>query len=324
MITRQIHYSYQCPQTGVELDLYKVELAADFPLLYQWMHAPHVVSTWQLNLPQEELLQHFDQMIQIASQELFLVAINGRLIGYSEIYDVTQDRLARYYQACNGDFGIHLLIGDADSLNKGYSSLIIRALSNYLFQNKHSVRVVIEPSVTVKQLTILERKLGFKRLGNLYLPEKIATLYMTDAEQFYTANPTPITCNTHNWPIIHLHFPSFPQDEMVSRWISELDNIINRHEPYIVISTFDNNYQFSQNARKEEMYWFKRNKPLLNEYCLGMLRITRDEEMLAKLNSPAMKKGMPFRCIPCASLEEANLIALDMIKNISTSKLKAS
>jgi hypothetical protein len=53
------------------------------------------------------------------------------------------------------------------------------------------------------------------------------------------------------------------------------------------------------------MAWFKQHKPLLAKYCCAMLRVTNDAEMIAKLNSPAMTKGMPFRCIPVQTLELA-------------------
>jgi hypothetical protein len=125
-------------------------------------------------------------------------------------------------------------------------------------------RVLLEPNTEVSPLRVLERKLGFSNLGNLELPEKVATLYMITHHDFYQHNSSEIACDLSNWPIVRLHFPSFPSDEAVDCWIRELDEVLLRHEPYIAISTFDREYQFSQQARKAEMAWFKRHKPLLS------------------------------------------------------------
>ena len=305
LMFKQAHYSYNDRQTKNHLNIYRVDLSRDFDRLYTWMHQPHVAKFWQLNLPHDQLLAHFKAALAMPHQELFILQINGQITGYAETYYAPDDRLAQFCQLQAGDFGIHLLIGEQNAIGKGYSSLIVRGLSDYLFTQHMAERVLLEPNAEVSALSILERKLGFSNLGNLELPEKVATLYAITHHNFYKHNPSEIACDLSNWPIIKLHFPSFPSDEAVDCWIRQLDEILLRQESYVVISTFDREYQFSQQARKVEMAWFKRNKPLLAKYCCAMLRVTNDTEMIAKLSSPAMEKGMPFRCIPVQTLELA-------------------
>lgn len=302
---KQAHYSYNCRQSKSRLNIYPIDLKRDFERLFTWMHQPHVAKFWQLNLPADQLLAHFKSALAMPHQKLFILQINNQIIGYAETYYAPDDRLAQFCELQAGDFGIHLLIGEKDAVGKGYSSLIVRGLSDYLFTQHLAKRVLLEPNIEVSALSILERKLGFSNLGNLELPEKVAILYVITHQDFYQYNPSEITCDLSNWPIVRLHFPSFPSDEAVDCWIRELDEVLLRQEPYVVISTFDREYQFSQQARKVEMAWFKRHKSLLAKYCRGMLRVTNDAEMIAKLNSPAMAKGMPFRCIPVQTLELA-------------------
>ncbi len=305
LMFKQAHYSYSCKQSKNHLNIYLLDLDRDFERLLAWMHQPHVAKFWQLNLNRDQVLAHFKAALALSHQELFILQINGQIIGYAETYYAPDDRLAQFCQLQAGDFGIHLLIGEKDAIGKGYSSLIVRGLSDYLFTRHMAQRVLLEPNKEVAALNILERKLGFSNLGNLELPEKVATLYAITHQDFYLHNPSKISCDLNRWPIIRLHFPSFPSDDAVDCWIRELDEILLRREPYVAISTFDREYQFSQQARKAEMAWFKRHKPLLAKYCRAMLRVTNDTEMIAKLNSPAMAKGMPFRCIPVQTLELA-------------------
>lgn len=313
---RKKHFCYDCAVTNNQLTLYKIDLELDFDLLYIWMHQPHVAKFWQLNKSRIELYDYFQNLMTIQHQELFVLGINHSIIAYGEVYNASKDRLADFYPVNSGDYGIHLLIGDEKNIGKGYSSTIVRGLSDYLFRCCNAHRVLVEPSIEVKQLTSLEYKLGFKNLGIIQLPEKIATLYAIELLDFYKVNPSRINCTTNNWPIIHIHFPSFPTDETVSIWIKQLDSLVTTSESYVVITTFDRNYQFSQSARKEQMAWFKRNKVSLSQNCLAMLRVTNDPDMIDKLSKPAMKKGMPFRCIACPSFSAAAQMARDLLKEI--------
>lgn len=313
-MNRTKHFTYNCAQTGHTLTLFKVDLELDFESLYSWMHEPHVAALWDLDKPRTELYTYFKDMLANPNQELFMLSINKSIVAYGEVYNACHDRLANFYPSCPGDYGIHLLIGNPQSLGLGYSNLIIRGLSDYLFCSCDASRVLVEPSIEVKQLTSLERNLGFKNLGVIQLPEKMATLYAIELYDFYSVNPATIDCIIDQWPIIHIHFPSFPTDKTVSNWIIQLESLVAKSEPYVVITTFSRNYQFSQSARKEQMIWFKRNKGRLSQYCLGMLRVTTDTDMINKLNNPAMKKGMPFKCIACPSISTATKMAHDLLK----------
>lgn len=300
-----VEYKYNCAESSNQLELIAVDYGRDFDQISLWMKEEHVARTWQLDESIDQLRNYLLNALSKKSQKLWLLSINGKISAYAETYYAPEDRLNDYFPVVAGDYGIHLLIGEVSELGKGYSRLIIRGLSDYLFSQEKAIRVLIEPDINVKQLYGIENKLGFTNLGQLILPEKTATLYAIEKEQFYRKNPSIIGYDDSKLPLLFLHFPSYPDDLQVEKWLERLNQITRTKTPYVVISTFDDNYQFSQEARKLEMRWFKQNKPVLAEYCLAMLRVTTDVDMIEKLNSPAMANGMPFRCIPIASKEEA-------------------
>lgn len=306
-------FSYTCTNTSDTLTFYKVELEQDFELLYKWMHKDHVAKSWQLNKPYAELLQYFQSNIAKSTQELFILSVNGFIFAYAEVYMAYHDRLADFYACLPDDYGVHILIGDETLIGRGYSRLCLRALSDYIFSYTNANRVLLEPNVEVKQLAIVCQSIGFSNMGQINLPEKVATVYAVDRYAFYSKNPKIIQCEIGKWPIVRLHFPSYPTDQAVSKWLNQLDLFLSIKEPYIVISSFDQNYQFSQQARKEQVKWFKSNKEMLKKYCLAFLRVTTDQEMIAKLKLPAMGRGMPFQCIACSSIDEAMTKAQKML-----------
>ncbi|QLE78443.1 hypothetical protein FLM55_01275 [Francisella sp. Scap27] len=106
-----------------------------------------------------------------------------------------------------------------------------------------------------------------------------------------------IDCNIVEWPIVKMHFGSHSSYEDVIAWLKQCDKILEKKQKFIIISTFDDNYQFGHEARIQQAKWFKSVKPELKKWCLSMLRVTQDPIIIKKIRAPAMDKGMPFKCI---------------------------
>lgn len=320
-----LHYYYH-EATKIWVKMRRVDLEKDMDTLHAWLNEPHTIAQWKLNHPIDLLRQHFQKALENRYQSLFIISIHEKEIGYAEVYDATHDRLANFCDIFPNDYGLHLLIGPPDALGKGNSELILCALCDYLFAVKKANRVLVEPHCDVKQFTILERKLGFSNNGYLSLPEKKAILYAAYSENFYGRYPKKrmetLSCDVTRWPIIRMHFPRSPTDKMVEMWLNELDLLLKRIEHCVVISTFDSDYQFSVEARRKQALWFKRNKTWLHLYCIGMVRVTNDPEIIRKIKAPAMRKGMPFVCIPARSLHEAEHVANQLLLEFDNEKGK--
>ena len=318
MERKQAHYYYHQP-SGKTVAMRAVALEQDLACLHQWTHQEHVIPNWQLNKPITDLYKHFYKALRNKHQSLFIISIDGIELCYAETYYAPQDRLANFCDVQAGDFGLHLFIGPQEALGKGYSELILCALTDYLFTRQHAARVLVEPNQKVEQLTILQRKLGYHILGSVKLPEKTATLYAVEAADFYSLYPhvpgpaptehNKIHCDISEWPLVRIHFPDHPQDEDVRHWLQEIDGILSQRQLCVAICTFAEHYQFTTSARRYQALWFKNNIELLAASCLAMVRVTRDQDMIAKITSNAMRQGMPFICIPAHSVKEAEYIA---------------
>jgi hypothetical protein len=123
-----------------------------------------------------------------------------------------------------------------------------------------------------------------------------------------------IHCDTVQWPLLRIHFPGYPRDEDVTRWLVECDTLLARQSSFLVISTFAKHYQFSQAARRQQAIWYKKIKGQLAQYCLGMIRVTRDEPLIQRLRNPAVAKGIPFPCIVVDDLPQANHQAQQLLQ----------
>jgi hypothetical protein len=86
-----------------------------------------------------------------------------------------------------------------------------------------------------------------------------------------------------------------------------------------VISTFAEHYHFSQAGRRQQAIWYKKIKERLARYCLGMIRVTRDELIIQRLRNPAIAKGIPFPCIVVDDLSQANQRARQLLQQAGLS-----
>ncbi|MBK2124694.1 GNAT family N-acetyltransferase [Fangia hongkongensis] len=161
-----------------------VELERDIDNLHKWMNEEHVAQFWHLNQSKERLKAHFSQALSDMHQQLFILSIHGREIGYAEIYNAQEDRLSAYYPTQVGDYGWHLLIGERSALNKGHSEALISVLSAYCFDILNAQRVLFEPDVRVIAFQKVAPRLGYQNEGKLILPEKNAYLFSCEKSQF--------------------------------------------------------------------------------------------------------------------------------------------
>ena len=82
-----------------------------------------------------------------------------------------------------GDIGAHVLIGEEEHLGR-YSVAIGRAVVRFLFKRPGVLRIVGEPDVRNHQFLSLLAFLGFRRAGEIDLPDKRAAFMVCEREDF--------------------------------------------------------------------------------------------------------------------------------------------
>ncbi|WP_436896912.1 GNAT family N-acetyltransferase [Acinetobacter baumannii] len=161
------------------------DLKRDFTKIFKWMHEPHVIEQWQLNKDEIELFIYFEKMIKDDHQRLFIIKIEGRDVGYLEIYEAKRDRLSLYYNADKDDMGWHLLLGEIDVVGKGHFRNIMRMICLFIFENTNAKKIVGEPDVNVKSYQYVAEEIAFEAQKLLDMVEKKAILYHCHRKKFY-------------------------------------------------------------------------------------------------------------------------------------------
>ncbi len=84
--------------------------------------------------------------------------------------------------------------------------------------------------------------------------------------------------------------PRLPEDEV--RLIESLDAIL-AGERFGLVLSVEGKAAFTLEGKKQLNLWFKKNRQLLKERCIGLVRVNRDASKLARLKSKALSLAMP-------------------------------
>lgn len=161
-----------------------VSLQEDFERLYSWMHEPHVIPFWKLNIEREAYKQHLQLFINDSHQQLLIGEINGVPMSYWESYTVEGDVISKYYDYDQGDQGIHLLIGETDYLGKGYIYPLLLTILKHKFEINETKRIVAEPDIRNEKMINVFMKCGFQPMKEVNLPDKTGLLLSCERNVF--------------------------------------------------------------------------------------------------------------------------------------------
>lgn len=183
--SQQLPDRFSIEAYGKIFSLRPVVYPDDMSLLYQWMHAEHVVDQWQLHLPMAQLKVHFEKALADDHQRLYIISCNDKPIGYSEIYEASRDRLAQYYKAKPSDMGWHILLGDPQVVGRGYLKPTGMLISEFIFENTDARKIVAEPDSHIEVYSWVADSFAYKAQRIINMPEKDATLYFCHRDEFY-------------------------------------------------------------------------------------------------------------------------------------------
>ena len=117
-------------------------------------------------------------------QQLFIISVDDVEIGYAEVYSACDDRIAQYYPLNKLDYGWHVLVGEPQVTGQGYGYLVVQALTAYCFDQLGAARVLCEPDISVVALEKITVRLGYKKYGQIQLPEKTSYVFICEAAKF--------------------------------------------------------------------------------------------------------------------------------------------
>lgn len=72
------------------------------------------------------------------------------------------------------------------------------------------------------------------------------------------------------------------------QWLSQVEQLLQMKKYFVLIMQTAPATTFPEEYRQLQALWYKRNKQLFFQYCLGLIRIAQDSEDQLRLNSPAL------------------------------------
>jgi aminoglycoside 6'-N-acetyltransferase len=155
---------------------FRAMAAADLPLIRHWLAEPHVTQWW--GEPDEQFgLVSGD--LDHPAMEQFIVAADGRPLGYLQCYGLTEWNTGFGPQP-SGTRGIDLFIGEADMIGRGHGSALIRAFIDGLLKTG-TPRAVTDPDPANARAVRAYEKAGFQRDRLVDTPDGRSLLMVRDA-----------------------------------------------------------------------------------------------------------------------------------------------
>jgi RimJ/RimL family protein N-acetyltransferase len=162
--------------------LVPVILERDLALISRWMNDPAVAAFWELAGPDSVTATHLRAQLDGDGRSIpCLGVLDDKPMSYFEIYRADLDPLARHYPARPHDTGIHLLIGGVVDRGRGIGSVLLRAVSDLVLDNRpRCTRVLAEPDMRNTPSVSAFLTSGFRYSAELDLPDKRAALMVRD------------------------------------------------------------------------------------------------------------------------------------------------
>ncbi len=150
--------------------------AGDLPTIGRWLAAPHVREWW--GDPTEQYALVSGDLDEPAMDQ-YIVSADGRNFGYLQCYDLTAWN-SGFGDHPKGTRGIDLFIGEADMIEQGHGSALIRAFVEERLS--HGVpRVVTDPDPNNLRALRAYRNAGFTPARMVDTPDGPSLLMVRDA-----------------------------------------------------------------------------------------------------------------------------------------------
>ncbi|WP_046302302.1 GNAT family N-acetyltransferase [Mycobacterium sp. UM_Kg27] len=115
----------------------------DAEMISEWMNRPHLADTWGYAYPADQWQRHLDIQFAGNYSRPYVFNMNGRPMGYMELFRVAQDDLATIYDAHPYDVGLHAAIAEIDMVEHGHGAIMFRGFVESVFEIEPECRRII-------------------------------------------------------------------------------------------------------------------------------------------------------------------------------------
>ncbi|MGC2310037.1 MAG: GNAT family N-acetyltransferase [Candidatus Babeliaceae bacterium] len=137
----------------------------DLPLLFQWMHIPHVSKWWQSPTDWPTFQTKYRTQLDNPYRSSYMVYLNQIPIGYIQYYQA--NKFPEWHNQAKDTYGIDILIGEMNYIGKGYGTLIIKQFIKMLCANPEIRKIIADPALDNKAAIACYEKAGFKKIAEI-------------------------------------------------------------------------------------------------------------------------------------------------------------
>jgi len=142
----------------------------DFPRLLNWLKMPHMKDKWDGVKHLSDIRSQFAHKIGSDWQEAFIVSLQGNSFAYIQSYRAARAGDGWWPNEGAATVGIDQFIGDAEFLNRGLGTLMVREFSDWLLSRSDVNKVITDPTPGNAQAIRCYRKAGFRDFGLVDTP----------------------------------------------------------------------------------------------------------------------------------------------------------
>ena len=156
--------------------VFRAMTADDLPMIRRWLVEPHVSQWW--GDPAEQYVLVGGDLYEPAMDQ-YIVSADGRTFGYLQCYDLTAWN-SGFGEQPEGTRGIDLFIGEADMIERGHGSAMLRAFVDERLK-RGAPRMVTDPDPKNLRARRAYEKAGFAPVGVIDTPDGPSLLMVRDA-----------------------------------------------------------------------------------------------------------------------------------------------
>lgn len=117
--------------------------AGDAEMISEWMNRRHLAETWHYDYPADQWRRHLEIQLEGNYSRPYVFSIDGRPMGYMELFRAAQDDIATVYDAHPYDIGLHAAIAELDMVEHGHGAIMFRGFVDSVFEIEPRCRRVI-------------------------------------------------------------------------------------------------------------------------------------------------------------------------------------
>jgi RimJ/RimL family protein N-acetyltransferase len=154
----------------------------DVPMIHEWLHRPHVAEWWAPTPSLEEVRAEFvGDSRDDPPVRAYIASLSGEPIGFIQSYVASESGDGWWPDEKDpGVVGTDQYLADADRLNQGLGTAMVRAFIEKLFGDPAVTRIQTDPDPTNARAIRCYEKAGFRRVCEVDTPDGRALLMYCD------------------------------------------------------------------------------------------------------------------------------------------------